>query len=212
MSGTKTVGSERDEYGRLLPGNRPPGAGNGITRPPGASNFTAYQLWTRPEPAAAKAVKQACQSECFEILPKLKALVDDPRPTVQILAMEAILRLAYGKPSVARLVKSEVERLTGQRYSFPTISSWPDGKLNDLQSSEPLDPPTLDIDPPDPKQQALDTIATKQSEIAKMERELSAIETELKSRRDTIQTSQRELAILRERFEIMHAVVDTDAE
>src|SRR3954453_21160854 len=79
---------------------------------------------------AERLVKKACQEETYYLFPKLMEMVDDERPAVKILAMEAILRIGYGKPGVARLVKSEVERLTGKKApSFLSITRWPDGSL-----------------------------------------------------------------------------------
>jgi len=187
---------ERDERGRLLPGSTP-------------YRFTKndiFRAWN-DDIGARKIIKDACRSEAPEVLPKLKALIDDPRPRVSILAMEAILRLAYGKPSVARLVKDEVYRLTGKATPYTTIRSWPDGKLKDLGSPEsaevldtaPLRPSISTYTPPlDPQAVTKQELQAKRAELQRMDAELAQAHADLRELGDTVRMAREELKVMEE--------------
>jgi len=212
MSDTpKPTTVERDALGRLLPGSRPQGAG---ISGPRTYSYGEHEPWAR------KLISEACRSEAPEVLPKLKALIDDPRPRVSILAMEAILRLAYGKPSVARLVKDEVYRLTGRHTPYTTIRSWPDGKLKDLGSPESADlldttgpaaaslRPSIStyIPPLDPQAVIQAQLQTKRVELQRMTLELAQAGADLRELRDTVSMAQKEL----EAMEATHATMPDD--
>ena len=124
--------------------------------------------------------------------------------------MEAIFRLAYGKPTVARIVKQEVLRLTGQEHPYKTIKQWPDGHLKDFDS--PAYAATLDrgqepdinvYQPPlDPQAIAQQKLALKQQQFIKMQAELLQAEADLLTMRDTVQRAKAELDELRARSEV----------
>jgi hypothetical protein len=117
--------------------------------------------------------------------------------------MEAILRLAHGRPSVARLVKDEVYRLTGQRTPYTTIRSWPDAKLKDLGSPESADlldtaatqPPSISTyDPPlDPASVATAELEAKRAEPKRMDAELAQAHADLRELEDTVRMAREEL-------------------
>jgi hypothetical protein len=182
--------TSRDNRGRLLPGYK----------------HAIVRAWSY-DPEAAKLIKAACASEAMDVLPKLRELTQSPSPAVQILAMEAIFRLAYGKPTVARLVKAEVLRLTGQEHPYKTIKQWPDGALKELDSPASAaildrgqEPEIHTYQPPlDPQAIARRQLALKQAQLDKMKLELLQAEADLVSMRNTVQIAQQELADMRAR-------------
>ena len=192
--------TSRDSRGRLLPGYK----------------HAIVRAWSY-DPEAAKLVKAACQSEAMDVLPKLRELTASPSPAVAVLAMEAIFRLAYGKPTVARIVKAEVLRLTGQEHPYKTIKSWPDGALKDLDS--PASAATLDhsgqehtvytYQPPlDQRAIARQELQLKQQQFDRMYAELLQAEADLLTMRDTVRRAKAELDNLRARSEV-HELTDS---
>jgi hypothetical protein len=153
----------------------------------------AYKAWNRdPADAAHRAVKDACRSEAPEVLPKLKALINDPNPKTSILAMEAILRLAYGKPSVARQVRQEVHRLTGRSIPYTTIRQWPDGKLKDIGSPESVE--LLDVSLRD--ETSRQQLEARRVELERMELELVQAAADLREMEHTVQLARHEVEAL----------------
>ncbi len=205
MSETIEPQVQRDELGRLLPGNRPPGAGFKRTTP----------RWDQHNSAAYKLIKEACRSEAFEVFGKLKDLTTHTNPKVQILAMEAILKFAYGRPGVATLVRAEVYRLTGQKHPYKAIQSWPDGKLKDYDTTASADlldrepdttlRPSISLyDPPlDPYSIAKRELEAKHKEFTKMYNELLQADANLEEMRHTVKMAKKELEAMQARFNAM---------
>lgn len=130
--------------------------------------------------------------------------------------MEAILNLAYRKPTVTRKVKEEVYRLTGRKHPYKTIQSWPDGHLKDFDTQATVDllditptsrPSILLYDPDDPPLNryaiAKRTLEAKQTEFTKMYNELFQAIANLEELRSTVKMAKKELEAMQARFDAM---------
>jgi hypothetical protein len=190
--------TDRDESGRLQPGHKSPGYG--------VARRDVVRAWNY-DAAANRLVKEACASEAMDVLPELRALMADERPAVQILAMEAILRLACGRPNVARQVKAEVYRLTGQQHPYKTILSWPDGHLKGIDGLQSLD--LLDREPQSPQPAIytppLDHHQANQDRIARQEHQITTMEAELEKAASNYRELQTTLGMAKQELELLKA-------